>query len=289
MTYDLEVLRRRAEVLLASDDWAHVVDLGCELFDVGSYSDAEKLFRHAVDGGQSWALINLGNALAAQEKWIEAVDAFQAAADAGDADAWFNLGWALDSAGLPGAETAYSAASDAGDGKAALELAFRAHAVGLLDRAIELAKRAEGLGDGHARAIRACWTWDATHDPGLEPELRAAVELFPAARVDLAELLAGSARTNEAADLLRTGARNGEVESYIALANLLWDHYGDLQGAEEYFRLGATAGDVHCYYNLGLLLEEQGRLEEARSAFQEGADSGDPLAIQHLLGDQPLG
>src|SRR6478609_9643929 len=54
-----------------------LVNLGCELAEVGRLPDAEQCFRQASDGGSGAAAFNLGNCLAEQERWLEAVAAYE--------------------------------------------------------------------------------------------------------------------------------------------------------------------------------------------------------------------
>ncbi|HEY4626708.1 MAG TPA: tetratricopeptide repeat protein, partial [Blastococcus sp.] len=87
-----------------------------DLADVGRQTDAEWCFRRAADLGDTVGLFNLGNALAAQKRWAEAVDAYEVALAGGEAAAWRNLGKVLEDLGdLAGAMRAYRGAVDAGD------------------------------------------------------------------------------------------------------------------------------------------------------------------------------
>ncbi len=72
MTEDLD---RRLRRLQASEDTDALIDLGCDLADAGRHAEAEECFRRAAEAGDTVGSFNLGNALAAQGRWQEAVDA----------------------------------------------------------------------------------------------------------------------------------------------------------------------------------------------------------------------
>lgn len=88
---DLEERLRAAEGLGLED----LVGLGCELSESGRLSEAEGCFRRASDLGSARASFNLGNCLAEQERWVEAVTFYEIALGRGETDAWLNLGLAL--------------------------------------------------------------------------------------------------------------------------------------------------------------------------------------------------
>ena len=130
MTEDLDA---RLERLQASDDVYALIDLGCDLADVGRQTDAEWCFRRAADLGDSVASFNLGNALAAQQRFPEAVEAYEVAIAAGEPDAWRNLAKVLEDLGdLAGAMRAYRGAVEAGDLEGGLQLAFLVTLPGLV-------------------------------------------------------------------------------------------------------------------------------------------------------------
>ena len=120
MSPDLEERLRAAEA-----DLEDLVDLGCELAEIGRSSDAEGCFRRASDLGSARASFNLGNCLAEQQRWLEAVVIYEIALDRGESDAWLNLGLVLHELGdLAGEIRAYHGAEAAGDSGGPLGLAF---------------------------------------------------------------------------------------------------------------------------------------------------------------------
>src|SRR3954468_15231286 len=239
MTEDLDT---RLQRLQASDDVYALIDLGCDLADVGRQTDAEWCFRRAAELGDTVGSFNLGNALAAQKRWAEAVDAYEVALAGGEVDAWRNLGLVLEDLGdLAGAMRAYRGAVDAGDLEGGLQLAFLLREQGEREEALAVAEEIAAAGDPEAAGVAACWKFCTTLDPALEDDLRAGAEHFPAARTDLAHLLRESGRGAEARSVLERGAKLGEQVAWLPLGNLYREDLGDDEAAEEAFRAGIAA------------------------------------------------
>ena len=228
------------------EDADALIDLGCDLADAGRQTDAEWCFRRASDLGDTVASFNLGNALAAQQRWEEAVAAYELALAGGEPDAWRNLGKVLEDLGdLAGAMRAYRGAADAGDLEGGLQLAFLLREQGERRRRpwtspMEIA----AMGDQEAAAVVACWRWCATLDPALEPDLRAGAELLPRR--------AGRPRPPAAGDRpRRRGPRScssaapscGEAVAWLPLGNFYADEMEDDEAAEEAYRGGIAAGE----------------------------------------------
>jgi tetratricopeptide (TPR) repeat protein len=280
MTEDLD---GRLWRLRASSDVDELIDLGCDLVDAGRHSAAEWCFRRAAELGDPVASFNLGNCLAAQQRWTEAVDAYERSIAGGEPDAWRNLGRVLEQLGdLAGAMRAYRGAADAGDLQGGLELAFLLQEQGEQDQALGVAEQLAAAGDAEAAAVVASWRWATTCDPALEPALRAGADHFPSARSDLAQLLKDTGRLAEARFVLERGAKRGEVEAWLPLGNLYADELLDVEAAEEAYRSGIAAGDVYCHHNLGVLLADRGDLDGATEQFGLGASAGDQLAAAAL-------
>ena len=280
MTEDLDA---RLQALQASDDVYALIDLGCDLADVGRQTDAEWCFRRAADLGDSVASFNLGNALAAQQRLPEAVEAYEIALAAGEPDAWRNLAKVLEELGdLSGAMRAYRGAVEAGDLEGGLQLAFLLREQGERHQAMDVAREIAAMGDQEAAAVVACWRWCATMDPALEPELRAGADHFPAARADLAHLLRETGRIDEARFVLERGAKLGEAVAWLPLGNFYADVMNDDEAAEEAYRGGLAAGETFCHHNLAVLLAERGDFDGAVEQFRLGAAAGDALAAEAL-------
>jgi tetratricopeptide (TPR) repeat protein len=272
-------LDQRLAGLGSCDDVDELVDLGCDLADADRHSDAEGCFRRAASLGSAVAAFDLGNALAAQRRWEEAVPEYQRALEGGVTDAWLNLGLALEELGdADGAVRAFRGATQAGDSNGALALAFSLRDQGERHGAKAAAREAALAGSAVAVGVLACWEWDETRNPALEPTLREGANHYPGARVDLADLLQTTGRVAEARALLERGAKLGERESWLPLGNLYWDELGDLTAAEGAYRRGIAAGDTYCHHNLGLLLQEEGVDDAANEQFRLGAAAGDEAA-----------
>jgi tetratricopeptide (TPR) repeat protein len=284
MTEDLDARLRRLQASRETDtDPDALIDLGCDLADAGRQTDAEWCFRRASDLGDTVGSFNLGNALAAQQRWEEAVDAYELALAGGEPDAWRNLGKVLEDLGdLAGAMRAYRGAADAGDLEGGLQLAFLLREQGERQAALDVAMEIAALGDQEAAAVVACWRWCATLDPALEPALRAGQDFFPAARADLAHLLRASGRLAEARYVLERGAKLGEAVAWLPLGNFYADEMDDDEAAEEAYRGGIAAGEAYCHHNLAVLLAERGDFDGAVEQFRLGAAAGDQLAADAL-------
>jgi tetratricopeptide (TPR) repeat protein len=280
MTEDLDARLWR---LQASEDVDALIDLGCDLADAGRQLDAEWCFRRAAELGDTLASFNLGNALAAQQRFEEAVAAYEVAVAGGEGDAWRNLGRVLEELGdLAGAMRAYRGAATAGDLEGGLQLAFLLREQGEREQALLVAQEFADAGDEEAVAVVACWRWCSTRDLALEPALRAGAAHFPPARTDLAHLLLETGRSEEARSVLERGAKLGEQVAWLPLGAFYADVMGDDEAAEEAYRSGIAAGDSYCHHNLGVLLADRGDLEGAAEQFALGAATGDQLAAQAL-------
>jgi tetratricopeptide (TPR) repeat protein len=292
-----------------------LIDRGCELADLGDHEQAVVLFRRAAATGDAVALFDLGNSLSALGRWAEAVTAHQQAADAGEDDAWLNLsyalaelgrwaeaeraaqraldrgdrgGWAALGDALEGqgrtaeAERAFRLAAGRGDAAAALALASVLRDSGRQLEAWHWAQFAADAGNEVARGTLACWRWNETHDPALEPQLRAGVEHYEHARTSLSHLLRSTDRVEEARALLEEGALRGEVSSWLPLGNLYREELADDVAAEAAYRAGIEVGDLHSHHNLGVLLLDTGDVDGAIEHFSIAAAGGDDLAAQVL-------
>jgi tetratricopeptide (TPR) repeat protein len=292
-----------------------LIERGCDLADLGDHEQAVVFFQRAAASGDAVALFDLGNSLGALGRWDEAVTAHQQAADAGEDDAWLNLalallqlgrwaeaeraarraldrgdpnGWAALGGALEGqgraaqAERTFREAADRGDAHAALELAYLLRECERQLEAWHWAHIAADAGSAVARGTLACWRWDETRDPALEPQLRAGSECYEHARTGLADLLRSTGRVEEAQATLEEGVLLGEVASWLPLGNLYRDELGDDVAAAAAYRAGIEVGDLHSHHNLGVLLLDSGDVEGAIEHFSIAAAGGDDLAARVL-------
>lgn len=285
-----DALRAELAGALADTDVDHLIDVGMELADAGAHAEAERVFRRAVELGAEWATFNVGNELVEQGRDEAAVVMYERAVRARESAAWLNLGQALERLGdLAGALRAYTAGHLAGDLNAGLSRAFLLREIDEPAAAEAVAIDVAMAGSPQADAVAAAWVWWRSHDPSLEDRLRAGADRYPDARSALAALLRESGRVDEAVTVLQRGVVAGERESYLPLANVYADELDDPVTAEATYRAGIAAGDHWCHHNLGLLLAELGRREEAVAEFRLGAAAGDPLAVAALKEMGPEG
>jgi tetratricopeptide (TPR) repeat protein len=267
----------------ATSDVDELVTIGCDLADSDEAGGAEYCFRRASDLGDAAAAFNLGNTLAGQKRFREAVGAYELALERGETDAWLNLGMVLDELGdLAGAMRAYEQAERVGDRSGTVMLAFALREQGERDAAFEAMERAEAAGNELAAAVLACWRWDTSLDPSLEPALRAGAELYPSARADLGQLLVSTGRIEEGRLVFLRGMELGETDSMVPLGNLYADVLGDDAAAEAAYRAGAELGDTHAHHNLAVLLQRHGDPVGAERHFRQAAEGGDALAAAAL-------
>jgi tetratricopeptide (TPR) repeat protein len=283
----------------------------------GDHAAAERLMRQAVAEGEPDAGYYLGELLIELDRSKEAVPVLRAAVDEGDLDALIPLGNALwDQGDVAGAEANYREAADRGELAAGHNLGLLLYDLGRLDEAIALWRTTVAIGETEHRLLA-----NALADAG---DVEAAEELFRAgaekgdaeALVDLGALLQDESRLDEAETVLREAITAGGLEAYAFLASVLRleerieeaeavlregaerqvataetqlaNHLSDLDPqsaeAEALYRRAAEHGDEEAYNNLGVLLWDQGRIDDAEVAFRAGAELGDELAVANLAG-----
>jgi tetratricopeptide (TPR) repeat protein len=193
----------------------------------------------------------LGNVLADQERWHEALAAYEQALDRGWPQAWLTTGHVLTELGdLAGAMHAYQQAAQHGDSDGDVYRAFLLREQGEQEAAEHVMARAAQVGNAQAAGVLACWAWDATGDLALEDALRAGAEHYPSARACLAALLRATSRDEEAQAVLERGTHLGEQVCWLPLGNLYDEVLDDQQAAERAYRSGIKAGDAYSHHNL---------------------------------------
>lgn len=172
------------------------------------------------------------------------------------------------------------------------DAAWLEHDRGHVEAAIALMSSAvDALDDDDrplALGILGHWRWHHFNDEAAEPLLRAGMDAYPTARADLSTLLVVTGRRADGVRLLADGVAAGEVVCMLPLANLL-DEDGDVAGAIALYERAFAEGDGFAAWNLSLLLEEQGRTDEAAEWRWRAAQAGDEIAIRALVeeGDDP--
>jgi tetratricopeptide (TPR) repeat protein len=276
--------------------WVQLAALADEMYEQARFTEAAVCWQLAFANGLTWTAINIGNALREEGELENAEAWFREAIKHDDVDAFYNLGKVLEALGRPEGEVdlAYQRALAAGDFKGGVELAFRLQAHGFPHEAVDLMDQVRRLTDEPiVEAIWAAWKWSETKDPLLESALRRGAPLFAMARANYGRLLYETDRCEIARSVLEAGVAAHEMECYLPLATLLENFDGDQSGAESLLRRGAELGDAHAEHNLAVLLEEQGRIPEARTAYRRAARMGSELARQEVAAwgniDPPLG
>jgi Flp pilus assembly protein TadD len=85
-----------------------------------------------------------------------------------------------------------------------------------------------------------------------------------------------------AADWLGPRVRAGHTE-FAGRLGVALTGVGDLDGAEDAYRLAVSSGDVSAANDLAILLRDRGRVAEARFVLEQAAAAGDPVAPANLV------
>jgi hypothetical protein len=236
---------------------------------------------------------------------------------AGDNDALIPLGNALwDQGDIAGAEARYREAADRGELAAGHNLGLLLYDLGRLDEAIALWRTTVVVGETEHRLLGNAladsgdveeaerWFRDGAAAGDAEALVDLGALLQDEDRLDEAEIVlreaiaAGGAdgyvflasvlrldeRTEEAEAVLREGVARGIGTAETQLANHLSDSEPGSAEAEGLYRSAIRHGDSEAYNNLGVLLWDQGRVDEAEAAFRAGTELGDELAAGNLAG-----
>jgi TPR repeat protein len=216
-------------------------------------------------------------------EWEAAANAYRIASDGGNVAALVKLGLSLEALGDgAGASSAYNRAASAGDAQGLLQVAFERNAANLPVEALELATRAAALGDSLAAAVRATWLWDETHDPQLESELKAGIDIYESARSALAELWTMVGRFGDARQLLTEGAEEGELDCLVPLAALLLSEFDEDEEGRQWLREASARGDGHASHSLAMRVARDGDVQQARTLLRRALEQGDSDAQDDL-------
>lgn len=268
---------------VSTDELDGLIDEGCDLAEGGRHLEAIRHFQSAIDRGEAWVGLNLGNSYLALGDVSAAQRAYEQAWEAGDGDAGFNLAHLFESKGeVLRARNVLAVLVERNYAKAQVEEAMRLRADGRISEAESLLSRAMSdpgpIGD-LAAGVLGNMRW---RGPSSDEELLTrGATAYPSARADLAVLQIETGRNEEGETTLRKGVAADEVESMIVLGNRL-SRNGDTKAAEELFRRGFALGDAHAALNLGALRWEAGRRKSARKWFRRAAALGDERAQEWL-------
>jgi len=255
---------------------------GIELYERGDGERAAHAFQQAADLGLGEANGHLGTTLRELGRDEEAEQAYRRAGDE------FTYHMAELLAAQPNreieAEQAYLDAIAAGDPRALPGLAWllydqpgREHDA---ERAFEQDLQQESMLRGLGQLVAR----DPARAREAEAILREAAIADPWALRPLAKLLAAQpGRLEEAEPIFAAAIESGDVGAARALANELARSMPDrAPDAEAAYALAINAGDTGAWRNLGLLLQQQGRLGEAEYAFRQALQHGNTRAYADL-------
>ncbi len=254
--------------------------------EAGDQDGAESLVRRAVDAGHpsAWRTLAEWCRAAGDHEGSEAL--VQKFADAGKPQALVLLAeWRRAAGDFEGAESAAQQAADAGDIEGIRILAEWREEVGDRATAEALAQRAADAGDPRALLMLARRYEEAGHPEEAEKLARQAAALDSTYLEELSIRRERAGDCERAENLARQAADAGNWNALTLLA-VRREKAGDHEGAETLAR-EASAGNPNALTWLGFEAL-QWRIERgqkrAESLFQQGADAGDPSAMNVLGG-----
>ncbi|MFJ2234678.1 hypothetical protein [Streptomyces sp. NPDC087859] len=237
---------------------------------------AGEAFRSAADAGDSQAMFDLGRLREDLGKDAEAEEWFRRAAEAGHTEAAGRLGRLFVQRGeTKDAEPFLEVAAEAGDAGAATLLGKV-----LLERAGEWLRTGAAGHDQEAYHLLGDLAFGSGDDDGAWDHY------VSAAMAGRAEVAISFARWHmlhnegETARVWLQRAADAGNESATEALNLAWDTPDTLANAESYFE--DTDGYPLDVAHHGVVLEKQGRLDEARARYEEAHASGDSYGAYRL-------
>ncbi|MFC4050011.1 tetratricopeptide repeat protein [Actinomadura syzygii] len=289
--------------------------LGKQAMDRGRYRHADRLYRRAVDAGDTSALLYLirlrdqaGDHQGLRRLFQQAADAghadtlmltarlreeagdhqdaewlAQRAADAGRPDTLTTLAWLREMAGdLQDAERLYRQAADAGDTSALTNLAWLREMAGDLQDAERLYRQAADAGDTSALTNLA-WLREQAGD------LHSAERLYRQASnagqtdalVDLARVREKAGDYQRAEQLAQQATDAGYPDALIDIAWLRF-RAGDLHSAERLYRQASNAGQTDALLHVARLRDRADDHQGAEQFYRQAADAGDTSALSYL-------
>jgi tetratricopeptide (TPR) repeat protein len=251
--------------------------------------DADKLAREAfasgVAAGERSALHWLAAGLVEQGGYEEAFEILRDAVDSGRHDlAGFLADIADDLGEYEAAERYYGLAVGDGDVDALNDFAVFLSDQGRFDEAVSVYERAIEAGD--TLAPGGLVTLYAETPGFLRRALELGEQFLDEGKPNTFSALAGVytrlGRLDEAEGFDRKAIELDAPRAHTLLGHFLRDSRGDLEGAEMEFRLAQENDEPNWGYNLGLILLDTGREQEAFDVLKHSAEWGDLEAGQLL-------
>jgi tetratricopeptide (TPR) repeat protein len=246
---------------------------------------AREAFASGVAAGERDALRWLAVGLLEQGSYEEAFEMLRGAVDSGRSDlAGFLADIADDLGEFETAERYYDLAVEAGNVDALNDFAVFLSDQGRFDETVSMYERAIEAGDTLAPGGLVSLYAET---PGyLRKALKLGEQFLDEGKPMTFSALAGVyerlGRLDEAECLDRKAIELGAPRAHTLLAHFLRDIRGDLEGAEREFRLAKENDELNWGYNLGLILLDTGREEEALDVLKHSTEWGDLEAKQLL-------
>jgi tetratricopeptide (TPR) repeat protein len=160
----------------------------------------------------------------------------------------------------------------------------RAEAVDLLKKLV--ADRPPGWERAAGLLGREYIEVDGRHDQETVDLLRIGLTVSDDFAMPLVAAESERGKFQNARRVLEEQSEKGNPLAPIKLGLLLERSFGDNAGAEAAYLRGIDLGDAYSAYNLGTLLRDQGRTEEARHWLEYAAARGDSWAVERLEEEQ---
>jgi Tfp pilus assembly protein PilF len=123
------------------------------------------------------------------------------------------------------------------------------------------------------------------HDEAIAVLRRAVAVGEPDAEALLARAYLDRGYRHEVIELLGPRVAAGRSDLALLLADALAS-YGDVDRAEDAYRIAVNAGDVAAMNTFGVFLRHRGRLREAELVLRRAAEAGDEMAPANLVAVQ---
>ena len=253
------------------------------LTDEANIMWGEDVYRDAIERGDGGAAHELGLALMGRGETQEAEEMFRKAIALGFTGAASSLGVLLEELGDPvGAEAAYREAMDNDVDDGAFNLGLLLKDKGDIAGSEEALRKAVQLGHGVACSNLGVLLEQRGDLPGAEAAYRQAMERgVPVGAAALGYLLESLDRIDEAEECFRQAAAQGHLRGAIGLARLLLER-GDVEAARDAFRPVAALEDIDHALLFAMLLVDLGDMEGAEDAFREAMERGSGAAAFNL-------
>ena len=250
---------------------------GKELLDDDRPGEAVDVLRRAVAAGEPGSPDLLARAYLDDGDWPGCIEWLGPYVAQGHVAFAGRLGVAYAQMGdIDNAEEALRLAVNSGEAVAANDLAILLRDTDRMAEAVHVLRQAAEGGDEQAPANLVAVYLEADDLPAaVEAVERYADESRPDTIVALGDVRAAESRPDAAEQAYRRAIELGGVRAHSAYGQFLLAAYGDAAGAEGQFRSAWRHNEPGWPYQLGRLLIDDGRGEEAREFLEVAAGWGD--------------